>query len=152
MMQEPLTDSHATLGALLRRPYETMSDWLYAELAASGFDDIRPAFSAVLRNLSQDGGRVSELATKAGITKQSMGYLVDQMAACGLVELAPDPHDGRAKVVRLTDRGTAAVLAGVELSGRYEAFLSELIGRRDMNQLRALLAKLHKALSERQSP
>ena len=48
MLKKPLTDTHATLGALLRKPYERMSQWLYAELATKGFEDVRPAFSAVL--------------------------------------------------------------------------------------------------------
>ena len=152
MNVQPLTDAHATLGALLRRPYEDMSTWVYAQLAANGFEDVRPAFSAVLRNAPAQGARVSELAARAGMTKQSMGYLVEQMVACGLVELAPDPVDGRAKTVRLTERGRAAVDQAVALSARYEDYLGSLVGARKLAQLRAVLTELHAALAERPYP
>lgn len=146
MPNRPLTDAHATLGALLRRPYECMSDWLYAELAEGGFPEVRTSFSAVLRNLPAGGARVSELAARAGMTKQSMGYLVDQMATAALVEIAPDPHDRRANTVRLTARGEQVVARGIALSARYEQHMTGLIGERKMAQLRVLLAELYAQL------
>lgn len=138
----PLTNSSASLGALLRQPYEQMSTWLYAELARRGHDDVRPAFSAVLRNLPAGGARVSDLAQRAGMAKQSMGYLVEQMAGAGLVEVVPDALDRRANTVRLTERGNAVVHMGLELSRQYEAHFGELLGERKMAQLRALLEEL----------
>lgn len=141
-----VTDSRATLGALLRRPYDEMSTWLYTELAASGFDEVRPAFSAVLRHLPADGTSVTDLAHRAGMTKQSMGYLVDQMAEAGLVAQQPDAADRRAKIVTLTERGQAALDAALVLSQRCEDRFAGLIGRAKLKQLRTLLAELSEAL------
>lgn len=141
-------DRHATLGALLRRPYERMYRWLYAELAARGYPEVRPGFSSVLRNLGPDGGRVSDLAVQAGMTKQSMAYLVEQMTDVGLVAVEPDATDRRAKVVRLTERGQAVVFLGVELSRDYERRLAELVGTRKMAQLRTVLEELHARLED----
>ncbi len=152
MTKKSLTDSHATLGALLRRPYEWMSEVMYPELAARGFDDVRPAFSAVLRNLPAAGARVSDLAARAGMTKQSMGYLVDQMQAAGLVEVAPDLHDRRANTVRLTARGEQVVVTGIELSRRFEAHLAQLVGTRKIEQLRSILIEIHAKLDEERTP
>lgn len=140
-----LPDRHASLGALLRRPYEDMSRWLYAELAALGYDEVRPAHSSVLRNLSPDGSRVTELAARAGMTKQSMAYLVEQLVEAGLVEVGADPADGRAKQVRFTARGTEVVSAALRLSAEYERALGARIGVRKMRQLRALLVELQAA-------
>jgi DNA-binding MarR family transcriptional regulator len=137
-----LPDRHATLGALLRRPYEDMSRWLYAELSAAGFDEVRPAYSSVLRNLPPEGSRVSELAVRAGMTKQSMAYLVEQMADAGLVAVRADPTDGRAKRVRFTARGSDAVAAALQLSARYERALGKRLGASKLKQLRVLLTEL----------
>jgi DNA-binding MarR family transcriptional regulator len=148
MTKKSLTDSHATLGALLRHPYEWLSEVMYPELAARGFDDVRPAFSAVLRNLPASGARVSDLAARVGMTKQSMGYLVDQMQATDLVKVTPDPNDRRAKTVRLTTRGKQVVATGIELSKRFEDHLAGLIGVGKLEQLRAILLELRAKLDE----
>ena len=148
MKRKTLTESNSTLGALLRYPYERMSTWLYAELAERGYKEVRPAYSAVLRNLSATGSRVSELAVRAGMTKQSMGYLVDQMTVAGLIVITQDQRDRRANTVRLTPRGEAMVAAGIELSKHYEQRLVELVGERKMNQLRSVLEELYLKLEE----
>jgi len=152
MTKKPLTDSHETLGALLRRPYEWMSEYLYPALAARGFDDVRPAYSAVLRNLPPAGARVSELAIRAGMTKQSMGYLVDQMQAAALVDVVPDPQDRRANTVRLTARGEQVVAAAIELSKRFESHLGQLVGAKKVEQLRAILLDIHTKLDQMPGP
>lgn len=148
MNSKSLPEIHATLGTLLRRPYEYMSVWLYAELAKLGFDDVRPAYSAVLRNMPLGGARVVDLAARAGMTKQSMGYLVDQMQAAGLLEIAPDPHDKRANIVKLTARGEEVVNASIELSRQGEAYLSTLVGEGKIKQLRNILQEIYQHLEE----
>lgn len=152
MNNKSLTESHETLGALLRRPYEWMSEFMYPALAARGFDDVRPAFSAVLRNLPPGGARVSELAGRAGMTKQSMGYLVDQMQAANLLEVVPDQQDRRANTVRLTPRGEQAVAAGIELSKRLEVHLAQLVGSKKFDQLRSILLEINAQLDETSTP
>ncbi|MFZ6655362.1 MarR family winged helix-turn-helix transcriptional regulator [Undibacterium sp. TJN19] len=147
-LSKSLPEAEATLGTLLRRPYEHMSEWLYAELVKHGFDDVRPAFSAVLRNLPANGARVVDLAQRAGMTKQSMGYLVDQMLAAGLVEIAPDLQDRRANTVRLTNRGEAVVATGIALSKLYESNLAQLVGEAKLAQLRSTLHEIYQLLDE----
>src|SRR5690606_12694029 len=61
----------------------------------------------VTRNLDLDGTRATELARRAGITKQSMSELVQQLEAGGIVERRPDPADGRAKIVYFSKAGLA---------------------------------------------
>jgi DNA-binding MarR family transcriptional regulator len=145
-------DRHATLGALLRHPYERMYRWLYAELASHGFPEVRPGFSVVLRNLTPRGERVSDLAVRAAMTKQSMAYLVEQMAGVGLVHVTPDETDRRAKLVRLTPRGEEVVSVGVRLATEYERRLGEAVGEKKMAQLRKLLTELYEHLEDAPEP
>jgi DNA-binding MarR family transcriptional regulator len=99
-----------------------------------------------LRNLPTAGANVSVLAARAGMTKQSMSYLVEQMRAAGLVCVAPDRSDQRANIVKLTSRGANAVAAAVDLSKQYEARLAGQIGARKVAQLRGLLSELYAKL------
>lgn len=62
---------------------------------------------AVTRNLDIEGTRATELAKRAAITKQSMGELVMQLEARGVIKRNPDPFDKRAKIVCFTKEGIA---------------------------------------------
>ncbi len=59
----------------------------------------------ITRHLAQQGSRLTELAERAGMTKQAMGTLVDQCEAWGLVMRGSDPLDARARRVCFTPDG-----------------------------------------------
>ena len=80
-----------------------------ADLAQNGFGDVAPAHSALLRNVGEDGSRPSELAAHAGVTRQAITKLVDELERLDLVRRDPDPDDGRGVIIRYTDRGRAGV-------------------------------------------
>lgn len=135
--------SRNTLGALLRLPYEQLADWLYGRLAEE-FPGIRLAHSAVLRNIAASGSRVVELAAAAGMTKQSMAYLVEQLHALGYLLIEADPDDGRAKRVRLTQSGEMLYARALQLSVQAEAQLAEVLGEADARELRRILERLNR--------
>ncbi|MEJ5989453.1 MarR family transcriptional regulator [Ramlibacter sp. PS3R-8] len=66
---------------------------------------ISAAHIHITRHLDLQGTRLTELALKAGMTKQAMGDLVDQCEAWGLVTREPDARDARARVVQFTPTG-----------------------------------------------
>ena len=68
-------------------------------------DKVAAAHVHITRHLSLQGDRVTELAERAGMSKQAMLEVVDQCEAWGLVVRLPDPHDRRAKRVHYTDAG-----------------------------------------------
>jgi DNA-binding MarR family transcriptional regulator len=109
------------------------------QLAANGFDDIRPAHSSVFRYILPSGSRATDLAEAAQLTKQSMAYLITYLEERGYVELVPDPSDGRAKLVRLTEHGQAFQTAAIDLSLRVEQELARHLGENQLAQLRHLL-------------
>ena len=76
-----ITLQRRTLGGMLRLVEETARAQVYARMIALGFADIRPAHSSLFRNIAANGSRVSDLADRAQMTKQSMGYLADSLAA-----------------------------------------------------------------------
>jgi DNA-binding MarR family transcriptional regulator len=137
-----ITEEARSLGALLRLPYHKLAERTYRELAQSGFEDIRPAHSVVFRHILPEGSRLTELAERAQLTKQSMAYLVNYLHEHDYVHFVPDPADGRAKLVQLTTRGEAFQRAALQLSRRIEKELSAKLGAENITQLRHLLEQL----------
>ncbi len=142
-----LTEEAGTLGSLLRIPYQSLSRRLYAELAKI-YPEIRPAHGAVLRHMPPGGARVTDLAERAQMTKQSMAYLVESLESAGYVCLIPDPTDGRAKLVQFTAKGEECLARAVALTAQIEAEASARMSPGQMEQVRDLLKKLGAALED----
>jgi DNA-binding MarR family transcriptional regulator len=115
---------------------------VFAGLAAAGFADLSPAQARVFQRIAPGGSRLTDLAEQAGITKQSAGFLVDQLERSGYVERVPDPADGRARLVRIAERGARSVEASRGIVAEVEAEWTAHLGRRRMEQLREILTDL----------
>ena len=119
-----------------------MESRVFEELAAAGFDDFTPAQARVFQRIAPTGSRLTDLAAQAGITKQSAGFLVDQLERAGYVERVPDPADRRARLVRIAERGARSVAASSKIVGQVEAEWTAHLGGHRMAQLRAILTDL----------
>jgi DNA-binding MarR family transcriptional regulator len=140
-------DAPPNLGILLRAPFQEVVRRVSAELAEAGFDDLRPAHTAVFQHIAPEGSRLTDLAERAQITKQSMGYLVDYLEQRGYLERRPDPSDRRAALVCLTDRGWAEVRAAMAIIRNVEREWTRALGKQRMRQLRELLTELGQIMS-----
>ena len=103
------------LGFLLAKAAQRWNELLAQRFAAAGWADVRPSYGSVLVPLfEEDGLRMGELARRARLSKQAMTELVRRLERDGLVERRPDPSDGRASVIFLTERSRAfePVVAG----------------------------------------
>lgn len=130
------------LGILVRRLHQEVVTRVSAELARTEFDDIRPAHTAVFQHIAAEGSRLTDLAERAQITKQSMGYLVDDLEERGYVERRADPTDRRATLVCLTERGWGQIRAALAIIAALEAEWTRTLGRERMELLRELLTEL----------
>jgi DNA-binding MarR family transcriptional regulator len=143
-------DKRPNVGILLRGPFQEIVQRIAEGLAEAGFDDIRPAHTAVFQHIEADGSRLSDLAERAQITKQSMGYLVDYLEARGYVERRADPSDRRASLIFLTERGWAEVREALRIIAGIEQEWARRLGRRRMEQLRDLLTDLNASAGPRE--
>jgi DNA-binding MarR family transcriptional regulator len=96
----------------------------------------------VFAQIKRGGSRLTDLAKGANMTPQSMGELVAELVDLGYVERRPDPTDGRAKLIVLTDRGNACIDAAETTIQGLEERITEVLGARAHAQLRTLLTKL----------
>lgn len=109
----------------------------------------RVAHTTLFPHIDLDGTRQTEIARRAGITKQAVGQLVDELIAIGMLRRDPDPLDGRAQLVRFTDEGIAQLLAGLDVLDEVEIDLGGDVGAGTLDRLRRDLAKLVPALEAR---
>ena len=103
-----------TLGHILARSSRLLQAHALVALHQAGFSDVQESWLGVLRHLEPEGVRSSVLATRLGISKQAAGQLVTDLERKGYLERVADPADGRAKLVRLTEKGWAVWLAGLD--------------------------------------
>jgi len=135
--------SSVTLAALLDVAAEGMLGEFRGALEQAGYAEIRPTHGCVFRFIrAGEGMRLTDLASFAGMTKQSVGEIVDNLVALGYVERIPDPADRRAKLIRLTAKGEQAREVGYGLFGEIEARWAERYGEERIAALRELLEEI----------
>lgn len=128
-----------SLARLMRTRLAWLDERLLAELAAAGFPEFRMVHTQVLAHLDRDGTRPSELARRAGMTRQAMHQLVRQLRDEGLLVVTDDPDDRSARLVRPTARGGAAMDAAESAFARIESALGAAIGDDRLVALRSTL-------------
>jgi DNA-binding MarR family transcriptional regulator len=129
-------------GLLMFIAYRSMEKRVLDAVAAAGFGDITLAQARVFQRIGPEGTRIGELAEQAQVTKQTTGFLVDQLERAGYVERVPDPADARARLVRIAGRGRAAGTVAAAAVAEVEAEWAAHLGARRMAQLRGALTAL----------
>ena len=129
------------LGVLLFIPFRAMEVRVLEAVVAAGHP-VTMAQSKVFQRIAAGGSRLTDLAAAAQMTKQSAGFLVDQLEAHGYVERVPDPRDARARLVRLTARGREVVEVARPVQQSIEAEWVEHLGLERAQELYATLAEL----------
>ena len=130
------------LSGLLDITLEALLVEFRVDLEAAGYTDIRPTHGCVFRFVREDGMRLTDLAILAGMTKQSVGEVVDDLADRGYVERIPDPDDRRAKLISLTEKGEGAQRVGYGLFAEIEARWAERYGPDRLALMREVLEEI----------
>jgi DNA-binding MarR family transcriptional regulator len=155
MSLEPISPPPLPLPALLTEVKLAMVQKLRARMAAAGHPDIREGYGCVFGFIDlENGSRLTELAASAGLTKQAVGEAVTELEQLGYVTRTPDPQDGRAKIIKLTDLGLDVVIKGRRIFSQIESEWAEQIGPELVASLREAvtrIAALENAPAERRS-
>lgn len=96
---------HHNMGRILHNALTRFEARILEILGENGHDQVRSSHVSLTRNLDMAGTITTELARRAGMTKQAMGEIVEQCEQLGLVERIRDKRDARAKIVRFTKAG-----------------------------------------------
>jgi DNA-binding MarR family transcriptional regulator len=130
------------IGALMRFGLHEIRARIYSEVAAAGFDDVRPAHVTLFRWPGPDGRRPTEIATDAQISKQRVNDLLRDLERRGYLRLEPDPTDGRARIVRLSARGRRLHRRAVDAHASMEEGWKQEVGARRYAQMRETMVDL----------
>ncbi|GHF12555.1 transcriptional regulator [Streptomyces griseoluteus] len=127
------------LTVLLRRARASQG-----EMAREVHPDLESAAYGLLIRLDEQGGqRATELAAYIGVGKATMSRQLRALEDLGLIAREPDPADGRAWLVTLTDEGRGRV--GQVREARRARYVSQLAhwDRREVAELARLLHELN---------
>jgi DNA-binding MarR family transcriptional regulator len=130
---------HEPFIRLLDAALEEFVAELSKRVAMTEYADIRVSHGCVFGNVDPEGSRLTDLAERAHMTKQSVGEVTSDLEQRGYVERIPDPGDGRAKIIRLTDRGRDAQALGRALIDDIEREWAERFGEERVAALRDAL-------------
>ncbi|SFR91643.1 DNA-binding transcriptional regulator, MarR family [Agromyces sp. CF514] len=79
--------------------------------AEGGLQEFSPSQATVLHHLAgAETATISELARLEGVRPQSMSATIAELVKLGIIDRRPDPDDGRAQLVFLTDDAQASIL------------------------------------------
>lgn len=124
---------------LLENGFDVFAEEMTRRVAQTPYDDIRITHGCVFGNIDPDGSRLTDLAERARMTKQSVGEVATELERRGYIERVPDPSDGRAKIIRLTERGRAARALGLGIIDEIEQEWAEQFGAERVAALRDAL-------------
>ena len=123
-----MSNDRLHIGQLLAQLTRQMQVELFERLVEAGLEDARVPHANVTAYIKAEGSRLTELAAQARMTLPAMSELVDDLERLGIVERRPDPTDGRAKLICLTEAGWDAVRTAREAIEQIEARYARILG------------------------
>lgn len=129
------------LATLMFVSYRAMDERVREAMRDAGYD-VTVAQARIAQRIAEDGTRLTELADRAQVTKQTASLLVAALEREGLVERVPDPDDGRARLIRLSARGRQAAQRAMEVVIGVEREWAEHLGPELTDRLREGLVRL----------
>ena len=136
------------LGALLRIPWEHIRARMLDGLHERGHSDVIAAHLTVLQYPGPDGVRPSDLASRTGMSKQALNYLLRQLEQLGYLTREGDSEDLRSKRIRLTARGHEAIRTMREIVSDVEREWEHALGDQPLEQLRVVLRRLRTIIEQ----
>jgi DNA-binding MarR family transcriptional regulator len=130
------------LVTLIRRLHLAIRAEIAEQVRSAGYHDIAAAHLYVFQTPGPDGVRPTELAERTLMTKQAMNHLLSGLEAGGYLERVAADGDGRARVLRLTNKGRRLTEVIQLSSAGIERKWSEALGGPRMRDLMSALDEL----------
>ena len=126
-MAEPVNRDSSLLPQLLEVALRQLRSGLY-ELSDSRFPGLRTRHYRLLSFIPDDGIRLARVVEASGLTKQALAQALVPLEGGGYLHVTPDPADGRARIVRRTDRGREVLAAVREMQADHERRWADQVG------------------------
>jgi DNA-binding MarR family transcriptional regulator len=135
-------EKYKNTGAYLRQLYDSLRENLHTRLAQEGYAEITPSHGLVFQYLDPKGSRITELAARAGMTKQSMSALVYQLEELGYLKRKDDPDDARAVLFVFTAKGETLKTTGQQINYEFEKRWEQVLGVAQYQKFREMINQL----------
>jgi DNA-binding MarR family transcriptional regulator len=139
-MTKTTPPSASNLDQLLMRAFYWVDESLQRSISEQGGPTITHSQSMVILAVWEGITRPSAIAEYMGVSRQAIHQSLQELVRLNVVELVPDPSDGRAKLVQLSKTGgplreiASGILKGMERE------LEARIGKRRVKNLWDALA------------
>lgn len=141
--------SGADLALLLLGGFRSLVDAAILELAAHGYEDVRPVHDFAMRAIAAGADNTSELGRRLSVSKQAAAKTVAVLEERRYVTREPDPHDARRKRLQVTALGFDVLRQGETIFDELRRQWEQQIGRDQLDTLEKHLAALVGASPER---
>lgn len=111
-----------------------------SEMKRAGFGDLRESHGFLVQHLLRGPHSVGELSRLMGVTQQAVSKTVAELTRSGYLETEAG-DDARVRLLRLSERGHASVLASRRIRDKLERRLAEKLGPKRVAALRATLGQ-----------
>lgn len=134
--------SGAGLALLLLGGFRSLVDAATRELAAHGYEDVRPMHDFAMRAIASGADSTSELGRRLSVSKQAAAKTVAVLEDRGYVTRGPDPHDARRQRLQVTALGFNVLRQGETIFDELRNQWEQQIGRDQLETLEKHLAAL----------
>ncbi len=133
--------------SLVHKAHVAMQRDMVEVANAGGYPEIKHAHNSVFATLLVTGNRATDMADRAGITRQSMGEIIRELVGLGILEMKPDPDDRRAKLVTYTAYGRECARVGYQHIVDLEKEFADEFGEQDYEIVRKFLERIPSLLT-----
>jgi DNA-binding MarR family transcriptional regulator len=117
-----------------------------------GHEPVREAHLSLMPHIDFEGTRITDIATRLGVSKQAIAPLVDELVAWGYLEKVRDPADGRARLVCFTPRGEQGLRDGLSVLEALDRTLADAFSADEYESFVAWMGRLVDALHDPSAP
>lgn len=122
--------------------FRVLVDAATAELAAKGYEDVRPAHDFAMRAIDAGATNASELGRRMSITKQAATKVIETLLDRGYIGREPDSDDARRKLLSVTPLGRDVMREGERVFNQLRSRFQRQIGKAELAALEQHLAVL----------
>jgi len=128
--------------------YRYFNEWSQRQWKEDGWKDIRPDHLRLISIIGTDVVNNNELAKRAGVSKQAMSKMVNDLQSHGFIEVVPDPHDSRAKMISMSNDGVEFLEYFHNCSKKINKQFEDILGKEKVEKLQLLLSELTEGIME----
>ncbi|HNP56102.1 MAG TPA: MarR family transcriptional regulator [Gordonia sp. (in: high G+C Gram-positive bacteria)] len=140
------SEDRQAIGQLLVRLLHEFRVELAAPRADLGYGDIREAHMQIFGNIATGDIRLTDLAARAQLSLAATSELVNELVSLGYLDRRPDPTDGRAKLIVLTERGQQLMRDAGQRVAHIEQQWAGIVGAQRFEEACAIMQELLDAL------